>query len=182
VYRVTTIAFLASLVTSLKLFKYFYTSIIFLPKYSKFNFHYVNCSIKIFQVVWTSLFRGHYGRNRVVKILIYFLGFTIGPLQKENQSSKIRELMSSRESHIHTVYLHQKIDEYADFRSNISNTSRRTSSDIQTPRGVEIARRSRAILTNLEVFWNRRKSYLRVFQRTSQTILYFSRKSRWDLA
>ena len=66
------------------------------------------------------------------------------------------------------------------FKSNSSNTSRRTSSDFRTPRRVEIARRSRAFLMNFEVFWNRRKSYLRVFERTSQTISYFSRKSRWN--
>ena len=35
---------------------------------------------------------------------------------------------------------------------NSSNTSRRTSSDFQTPRRVEIARRRRAFLTNFEVF------------------------------
>ena len=34
---------------------------------------------------------------------------------------------------------------------NSSNTSKRTSFDFQTPRKVEIARRSRAFLTNFEV-------------------------------
>ena len=76
---------------------------------------------------------------------------------------------------------------------NSSNTSRGTSSDFQTLRGVEIPRRSWAFFTNsdfqtlrgveiprrswaffanFEVFWNRRKPYLRGFERTSQTIPY----------
>ena len=59
------------------------------------------------------------------------------------------------------------------FWSNSSNTSRTTFSDFQTPRGVEIVRRSRAFLTNLEVFGNRGKSnstyeYLNVLLKLSR--------------
>ena len=46
----------------------------------------------------------------------------------------------------------------------------------------KITRRSRVFLTNFEVFWNRRTSSLRVFERASQTNQYFARKSRRKLA
>ena len=51
---------------------------------------------------------------------------------------------------------------------NSSNTSRRTSSDFQTPRRVENARQSRIYLTNFEVFWNRRTFSIPVFKSTIQ--------------
>ena len=37
-------------------------------------------------------------------------------------------------------------------------------------------------LTNFEVFWNQRKSSLRVFERASQTNQYFAGKSKRKLA
>ena len=52
--------------------------------------------------------------------------------------------------------------------SNSSNTSRTTSSDFQTPRGVEIARQSQTFSSNSKVFWYRRRSHLVVNELTSK--------------
>ena len=141
------------------------------------NFVYANKSSVAYYLnfIWRTILLGNVSCFVVKELRFTNFCYCVGIIFKTKVNWKLYEfikthcLSSTHLSSLKCLGVVTRMRSSFTIGRNTSNTNRRTYSDFQTPRQeLKIQGEAEFFLTNFEVLWNRRRSFLRVFELTPE--------------